>query len=299
MADEDFVCHGKIIDAWAQPPANALFELLPEGAHLIEKTGQGAALQALANVPESTRPQLLLAAMDAAGIDRMLLCAWHRPGRTMISNNEVAMYTRFSSRFVGVASVDLAHPESAVQELERAVRELGFVALRVIPWLWGLPPDNRLYYPLYAKCVELGIPFCTQVGHAGPRCASEPGRPIPYLEQVLLDFPSLKVVMGHVGMPWFEEVLSLLWKFPNAYVDTSAYLPHAYPPRLLEFLQSAAGRNRVLVGSNFPMIPLSKWAGQVRRMRLPPAVQHAFCHENAARVFRLAPQREVGEGAKL
>jgi predicted TIM-barrel fold metal-dependent hydrolase len=51
-----------------------------------------------------------------------------------------------------------------VRELRRAVRELGFVALRVVPWLWGLPPNDRRYYPLYVECVELGVPFCTQVG---------------------------------------------------------------------------------------------------------------------------------------
>ncbi len=54
--------------------------------------------------------------------------------------------------------------------------ELGFKALRVIPWLWEAPPTDRRHYPLYAACVELGIPFCTQVGHTGPLRPSETGR---------------------------------------------------------------------------------------------------------------------------
>ena len=56
----------------------------------------------------------------------------------------------------------------AVRELRRCVDELGFKGLRVIPWLWEAPPTDRRYYPLYAACVELGVPFCTQVGHTGP-----------------------------------------------------------------------------------------------------------------------------------
>ena len=56
----------------------------------------------------------------------------------------------------------------AVRELRRCVTELGFKGLRVIPWLWEPPPTDRRYYPLYAACVELGVPFCTQVGHTGP-----------------------------------------------------------------------------------------------------------------------------------
>jgi hypothetical protein len=36
-------------------------------------------------------------------------------------------------------------PMAAVRELRRSVRELGFRALRIVPWLWDLPPDDRRY----------------------------------------------------------------------------------------------------------------------------------------------------------
>ena len=83
----------------------------------------------------------------------------------------------YPQRLIGVASVDLRRPVWAIRELRRAVRELGFVALRIVPWLWELPPNDRRYYPLYAACMVRGIPFCTQVGHTGPLRTSETGRP--------------------------------------------------------------------------------------------------------------------------
>ena len=89
------------------------------------------------------------------------------------------------------------------------MRDLGFRALRVVPWLWNLPPSDRRYYPLYAECVQLGIPFCLQVGHTGPLCPSEPGLPIPYLDTVALEFPELVIVGGHIGYPWTAEMISL------------------------------------------------------------------------------------------
>ncbi len=128
-------------------------------------------------------------AIDAAGIERLMLCAWHRPGSWVITNDDV----------------------------DRALGELGFKALRVIPWLWDRPPDDRLCYPLYARCVELGIPFCAQVGHTGPAMPSEPGRPIPYLDRVALDFPELTIVAGHIGHPWTEEMIGLAWKHDNVF----------------------------------------------------------------------------------
>ncbi|CAE7025308.1 unnamed protein product [Symbiodinium sp. CCMP2456] len=82
---------------------------------------------------------------------------------------------------------------------------------------------------------------------------SDMGRPIPYLEQVLLDFPDLVVVAGHIGAPWLDEMLFLAGKFPNLYIDTSAYLPSRYPHALVEYMRGR-GAKRVLYGSNYPMI---------------------------------------------
>jgi predicted TIM-barrel fold metal-dependent hydrolase len=123
-------------------------------------------------------------------------------------------------RLVGIASVDLSRPMFAIR---RAVRELGFRGLRILPWLWNLPSDDRRFYALYAECVELDVPFCLQVGHTGPLGPSELGRPIPYLDNVALEFPDLRIVGGHIGFPWTSEMISLATKYPNVYIDTSAY----------------------------------------------------------------------------
>jgi len=121
-------------------------------------------------------------AMDAAGARLGFVCAWWGPRGPLIDNDEVAGFIReYPDRLKGVAGVDLGHPIAAVRELRRAVREPGFRALRILPWLWNLPPNDRRYYPLYAECVELDIPVCLQVGHTGPLAPSEPGRPIPIL----------------------------------------------------------------------------------------------------------------------
>ena len=117
--------------------------------------------------------------MDAAGVDFGLLSAWSAPHQPpLISNEEVAgWFEGHPGRFAALACVDLNKPMEAVRELRRCVEELGFKGLRVVPWLWEAPPTDRRYYPLYAACVELGVPFFTQVGHTGPMRPSETGRP--------------------------------------------------------------------------------------------------------------------------
>jgi len=82
--------------------------------------------------------------MDEAGVSKICLCAWYRPGKAVFSNEDVAEFTRaYPDRFVGIASVDLLDPVGAVKEVEKYVKVEGFKGLRVVPWLWGLPPTDK------------------------------------------------------------------------------------------------------------------------------------------------------------
>jgi predicted TIM-barrel fold metal-dependent hydrolase len=230
-----------------------------------------------------------LAAMDGAGVDFGLLSAWHSPEGSLISNDEVAGWmTEQPARFAGLASVDLNRPMVAVRELHRCVEELGFKGLRVLPWLWEAAPTDRRYYPLYAACVELGVPFCTQVGHTGPLRPSETGRPIPYIDQVAIDFPELVIVGGHIGYPWTEEMIAVTRKHENVYIDTSAYTPARYPPQLVSYMQDRSGRHKVLFGTNYPMIAPQQALEGLNELGLDDETREAFLSGNANRVFQLA-----------
>ena len=270
---------GQIIDAWAQP----VFKdgLMPEVVRLLEQSGSAHLLG------QDLSAAQLIEMMDRAGVDRVMLCAWHRPGKWVISNDTIAEFVRqFPQRFFGVAAVNLEKPVEAVRELDRAVKELGFKALRVVPWLWNRPPNDKFYFPLYVKCIELDIPFCTQVGHTGPLMPSETGRPVPYLDEVALTFPELRIVAGHIGHPWTDEMIGVAWKHENVFIDTSAYAPRYYPPQLVHYLKTH-GQDKVLFGTNFPQLSWEKCVQQVQALNLPEEIQTKFLGGNARRVFRL------------
>lgn len=190
------------------------------------------------------------------------------------------------TRFRGLASTDLARPMDGVRELRRSLRALGFHGLRVVPRLWGLPPDDRRYYPLMAECIELEMPACLQVGHTGPLMSSEPGRPIPYLEHVALEFPELSVVAGHIGAPWTREIISLATKLENVYIDTSAYKATRYPPDLVAFLRGP-GAPKVMFGSNYPMLAPAACLDGLADLGLSAEGRELFLGGTARRVFRL------------
>jgi predicted TIM-barrel fold metal-dependent hydrolase len=173
-----------------------------------------------------------------------------------------------------------------VRELRRRVSE-GFVGLRVVPWLWNAPPTERRYYPLFAECVESGVPFCTQVGHTGPLRPSETGRPIPYIDQVALDFPELVIVCGHIGYPWTEEMVAVARKHENVNIDTSAYTVRRFPIELVRFMKTGTGQRKVLFGTNYPMITHTHALAGLDELGLSEEARRDFLHGNAERVFRL------------
>ncbi len=267
----------KTIDVWAQITTERMARR-PWLEPLLRWTGRPGEL--LAPTPAST-----LQAMDAAGVDVALLSAWYGPEGDLITNREVAeQIDAAPSRFRGLASADLNDPMQAVRELRRWLADRRFVGVRVVPWLWGLPPSDRSYYPLYVACIDAGVPLCTQIGHTGPLRRSDVGRLIPYLEDVLLDFPELKVVGGHVGFPWLDELMTLTIKFPNFYVDTSAYVLKRLPAEFVQWMKGP-GAMRVMFGTNWPMLSPQRCLEGLDRLALNDEQRDDFLRGNARRVF--------------
>lgn len=267
-----------IIDAWGQHPTlrhsqDPMFDSLQRWTKTKAPT-------------EPLKIAATLASMDAAGVERMLISAWIAPRNVLISNDEVAGFVNEApNRLIGVGSVDISKPMSAVREIRRCVRDLKFSAIRVLPWLWEAPPTDRRFYPIYAACVDEGVPFCTQIGHTGPLMPSEVGRPV-YLDQVALDFPELVIIAGHIGYPWTDEAIAVATKHENVYIDTSAYTVRRYPQQLVEFLKGA-GASKVLFGTNYPMISPQKALEDLDALALSEEVKSQFLFANAKRVFNL------------
>ena len=115
---------------------------------------------------------------------------------------------------------------------------------------------------------------------------SEPGRPVPYLDEVALTFPELRLVAGHIGYPWTDEMIGVAWKHENVFIDTSAHAPRYYPPQVVQYLKTY-GQDKVLFGTNFPQLSWEQCVQQVQAMHLPPQIQTKFLGGNARRVFRL------------
>ncbi len=233
--------------------------------------------------------------MDRAGIERSLLIAV-RAGDINIKGGFAIPYEtvheicqHYPDRFSGLAGVDPFKGMQGLRELEQAVKEYGFVGAHLYPHWCGLPPDHAKYYPYYTKCAELDIPIMMQVGHnlvySRERRLPSVGRPI-CLDQVAIDFPELKLLGIHIGVPWTDEMISMCWKHENVFTAGDAYAPKYWPESFVHYANTY-GKEKVLFGTDWPVIDPERAVKEVDELEFRDDAKQLLMRDNALRVFRL------------
>ncbi len=238
-------------------------------------------------------PDDFVAMMDEAGLEKALIPAirmmsYQTKGMVWdIQEEEVHEVVKlFPDRLVGLCGFNPLEKMNGVRKVERAVRELAFKGVYIHTYGFGIPLDHRLYYPLYAKCVELGITVSMQVGHSAEHMPNELGRPI-HLDNVALDFPELKLIGAHTGWPWTEEMISLAWKHENVYLGIDAHHPKYLEPTVVHFMKTR-GQNKVIYGTNYPAVFHKDSIDCIRNdLELSDKVIEKVLRGNATRVYGL------------
>lgn len=263
------------------------------------RTGLDETFKAQVRMPEDMRGGVdeaaYLGVMDDAGIDKSLLIAVRAgdirmKGSFEVPYEEVAKVCRqYPDRYYGLAGVDPYRGMEQLADLEHAVKELGFVGAHLYPHWMELAPDHAKYYPIYAKCCELDIPIMMQVGqnlvYSRERRLPSVAKPIT-LDQVAIDFPDLKLIGIHIGVPWTSEMIAMAWKHDNVYIGTDAYAPKHWPAEFVHYMNTY-GRDKVLFGTDWPVIHPQRAMDEIAELGLRPESRQRVMRDNALRVFKL------------
>jgi len=235
----------------------------------------------------------MLERMAEAGIERGFLVA-ARTGRLGLPGSYHMPYEvvaraceQFPGRFYGLAGIDPTQGMDGLRAFEDAVRNMGYIGAHAYPHWFELAPDHAKWYPFYAKCCELGVPFMTQVGqsliYSPDQRLRSVGRPIT-LDGVACDFPELKLLGIHVGIPWHDEMVAMAWKHENVYIVADAHSPKYWPESFVKYIGSY-GRSKVLFGTDFPVLDFERTVGEIADLGFKPEVRRLLLRDNALRVF--------------
>jgi predicted TIM-barrel fold metal-dependent hydrolase len=247
--------------------------------------------KAIGGLPRFESIQQMLARMDEAGVEKVMITQckmWSHRNKWMYMDTkleDVLQYTeKYPDRFAGLAGYNPFRIKESLQEIETAVREHNFKGVYIHIYGFDIALNDRKMYPLYAKCVELGVPVSMQVGHVLEAMPSEGGRPI-YLDAIACDFPELKMLGAHTGWPWVEELISVCYKWENVWFGIDAWMPKYLSPSIIQFMSSRMGRDRTIWGTNG--LPWKQSLDQLETMNLKEDVKERILYKNAAEFFNL------------
>lgn len=251
--------------------------------------------------PPSRSLDEVIAAMDRTGVTAGILVAKvYYPSvadrLARLHDELAALSARSQGRLKWVATIlPPQHGAGSYWDLMEGPRIIaalaglpGVVGVHITPSPWGLAPNDRWYYPLYARCVDVGLKLFTYVGAPGPLWPMEPNNP-RHLDDVALAFPDLGIVAHHIGDPWTDIMVRLAARHSNVMICTSAWYPKTYPPELLAFMKGrwhgTPGCERVMFASDYPLLDLDKTIVAARALDLSHDQLRAILHDNAHRWF--------------
>ncbi len=233
--------------------------------------------------------------LDIKAVLMPIDCETNMGWSTAGNDYAASMVKRVPTAFAGsFAACDPWKGEKAIQEVDRAVKQLGMIGVKFQQALQAFFPNDRRFYPIYEKCVELKVPVLFHMGTTGAGAGMPGGggirlkytQPIPYIDDVAADFPDLTIIGAHPAWPWQEEMIAVLLHKPNVYNDLSGWSPKYFSDSLK---REIGGRlqDKMLYGSDYPEIQPQRWLNDFEALEYSPEVMDKVLYQNAIRVLNL------------
>lgn len=223
-------------------------------------------------------PDQIVDLMRASGITKALLTIDDKdPGPALEAID------RHPGVLFGAMKVDPHKGMIETRRMAQFARDYPVKAVRVSGHSVLKPYNDKIYYPVYAKCIDLDLPITANVGIPGPLVPGSHQDPMN-LDEVCWFFPDLKVVMTHIGEPWHYTCVKLMLKWKNLFYMTSAFAPKYYPKEIIQYLNTRGGK-KIMFASDYPLISLERCMREIKELDIREQKLPDFLHGNAERVF--------------
>ena len=217
-----------------------------------------------------------------------------REARMKITNEEIAELAHKNSDVaIPFASIDPHRGAEGVRLAKKLINEYGVKGFKFHPSVQEFFPNDRMAYPLYETIAEAKLPALFHTGQTGVGAGQRGGAGIRLkyshpmlLDDVAADFPDMPIILAHPSFPWQEEALSVATHKPQVYIDLSGWSPKYFPPILVQYANTLL-KDKILFGSDYPVITPERWMEEFEKLPIKPEVKQKIFKENAARLLKL------------
>jgi len=217
-------------------------------------------------------------------------------GKVRELNDRSAQFQKdYSDAILGIwASVNPQLGYKGLRELERCIKDLGFVGYYMMSLTAGVPINDKLMYPFLDLCCDAGVPVRWNVGHTaggaglpgggGYRLGNE--RPIPFFDDAAAEFPNLTLISAHCPWPWHNEIISILLHKANVYAENHGWAPKYVPAEVKREIRGRL-QDRFMFGSDYPFFSYERVFTEWESEGYTPEILEKMYYKNAQRVFKL------------
>jgi predicted TIM-barrel fold metal-dependent hydrolase len=205
-------------------------------------------------------------------------------GHPTLSNEEIAQAAaEHPDILIPFGSIDPARGAAGIRAARRLVVDHGVRGFKFHPSIQAFEPNDRRHYPLWAELEALGVPALFHTGQTGIKLRySDP----MLLDDVAADFPGLTVIMAHPSVPWQDAAIAVAQHKANVYIDLSGWSPKYFPPQLVRAANTML-KNKVLFGSDYPLLTPERWIADFANLEIKDDVRPLIMKENAVRALAL------------
>jgi uncharacterized protein len=211
-----------------------------------------------------------------------------------IANEEIAELAHKNADVaIPFASIDPHRGEEGVREARRLIRDYDVKGFKFHPSVQAFFPNDRMAYPLYEVIAEAKLPALFHTGQTGVGAGTRGGGGIRLkysqpmlLDDVAADFPDMSIILAHPAVPWQDEQLSVAVHKPNVYIDLSGWSPKYFEPKLVQYMNTLI-KNKVLFGSDYPVIAPERWLEDFAKLEVKDEVRPLILKDNAAKLLGL------------
>lgn len=232
-------------------------------------------------------PQAMLDYLDEQGVDYAVALAETNPSITGTSPNErVAEFCEASDRLIPFANINPYVTADLGSELRHCISDLGCRGLKLYPTYQHFYVNDSRLYPMYAEAQRLGVPILVHTGSSvfhGARLKY--GDPL-YVDDVVVDFPELVILMAHSGRGfWYDAAFFLAQLHENVYMEITGLPPLKLPTYFPNLERNA---DKIIFGSDWPALTDIKGnIADIRSLPLSEESKTKILGGNAARLLGL------------
>jgi len=262
--------------------ANAMWGLDPQKRKYM--------LKMLENLTKNVSIADYVALMDKFGIDKSVIVSFNVKTALdliLVSNEDVSNFVKsFPNRFIGFAGIDIPAAD-ALEQLEYAITSLELKGLKLVPPVQKIDISDKKYDKIWKKMVDLNMPLWTHGGHQVSTGGSiaKFGHPM-LIDEVAMRHEDLKIIIGHMGTPWFWDAYSVVLRHPNVYIDISAH-PELYKYFPWDAYVSYNITHKVLFASDHPLVHWNQIIPAVKNLTISDDFKDLILGRNAQKFLGL------------